>query len=91
MADKRLFDGLDDEVALELKLMLAGVAESGALERYAQTVMLDVALNSTHQTDLDLLESIRRAKADTQGIMAMHHFGLKLAQELKGNNNVEEE
>jgi hypothetical protein len=87
LADKRLFDGLDPLGKQSAQEALAFLAETGCLARYTNRRLLEVVEGSLGQSNEDLLESIQRVRADTQGIMALHHYGLKLAQEMKGTRN----
>lgn len=87
MADFRLFDSLSSMEKAAAKEALAFLGETGCLKAYTELLTRQLAEDSHGLSDEELFAAIRRVRADTQGYMALHHYGLRLAQELKGQLN----
>jgi hypothetical protein len=72
---------LEPELAISVKQALSLIAESGVIQTYVELQAQLIAQNAVGVEDEELFAQIKRLRAESHGMILIHNYGHKLAQE----------
>lgn len=88
MVEEQLYKEYTDEEAIAIQEAFMVISMSGIIERQLKLQLARVVEGAAGATDEELMEQIKRHRAESFGAMLVHHYGLQLTTQLKkGINN----
>lgn len=89
MIEESVWQRFDELKRLQLREALALIGVSEILKFQAETEVSRLGQGDPTAPEEDVVKEVLRVRADTRGLLSIHHYGLQLAQEQENQHEDE--